>query len=568
MSAIKKNRILIADDNVADRLLLATLLEQMDCEVFEAGNGREAVNAFNVHKPDLVFMDVHMPVEDGFSAARQIKANAGDSFVPILFMAALEYDEELAQCIDAGGDDFLIKPYNRILLQVKLNAYARQIAMHRTIIAQLDQIRDNNNRLLHEQEVAKRVFDKIVKPGSLNLANIRYRLSPLAVFNGDVALAATSPSKNIIMLLGDFTGHGLAAALGALPLTQIFYGMVAKGFGLEEILKELNTRLHEVLPVGVFCCMGALELDVARNTVHIWNGGLPTGVLYRQKTRELVPLVSRHMALGILPANRFAAHVENYTVEAGDRIFFWTDGLLEAANTQGEMYGENRVFDSLAKTLNPQQLFAALNQGVDVFLSGADPDDDISIVEMVVVDRAELAIIAQPFAQKAAQGPVAWSLNYHLLSDSLRNFNPLPLCVHILMEVPALRSYSGQLYTVIAELYSNALDHGVLKLSSALKTTPDSFAAYYQQRIDRLATLTDGFITFQFAYTGNDDAGKLTIELIDSGGGFDYRQILDNKALAADKLSGRGLLLLQQICTRFEYLGTGNHVRVEFDWHI
>lgn len=568
MNTPRQNRALVADDSATDRLLLVAMLRQMDYEVIEASDGIEAVTAFKQYEPDLVLMDALMPLMDGFSAAREIKIHAGVNYVPIIFITALDSDTEFARCIDAGGDDFLVKPYNRILLRAKLDAFQRQVMMHRTIVAQLDQIRDNNNHLLHEQEVAKRIFDKIVKPGSLNLANIRYRLSPLAIFNGDVALAATSPSQNIIMLLGDFTGHGLAAAIGALPLTQIFYGMVGKGFSLEEILKELNARLHEVLPVGVFCCMGAVELDIGRNTVHIWNGGLPSGILYRHKDREMVPLVSRHMALGILPANRFAANVESYTVESGDRIFFWTDGLLEAANVDGEMFGETRIIESLQQTANPDNLFDNLNCGVDKHLDGITPEDDISIVELVVVDHAALAVIATPFAQKAAQGPVAWSMNYNLLPDSLRNFNPLPLCLHILMEVPALRSYAGQLYTVMAELYSNALDHGVLNLSSSLKATANGFAKYYQLRNERLLALREGFISLHFAYTGNDEGGKLIIEITDSGAGFAYNEILQTEFPDTVKFSGRGLMLLRQICTSLEYMGKGNQVRVEFDWHI
>ena len=566
MNQLKRPRILVVDDNPTDRLILLSMLRQLDYQVFEAENGLQGVALFRQEKPDLVLVDVVMPELDGYGVAREIKQIAGDSFVPVIFITSLQQDEEFARCIDAGGDDFLVKPYNRILLRAKLDAYSRQIQMHRTIQAQLEQIRENNNHLLHEQEVAKRIFDKIVKPGSLNLSNIRYRLSPLAIFNGDVALVATSPSQNILMLLGDFTGHGLAAAIGALPLTQIFYGMVGKGFSLEEILKELNTRLHEVLPVGVFCCLGAVELDIERNILHVWNGGLPTGVLYRHDIGEFLPLVSRHLALGILPANRFVAKVESYPVQPGDKVFFWTDGLLEAANATGEMYGEERVMQGLQNAASPAQLFDALNNGVDRYLDGVVPEDDISLIELTVVDRAELAQISRPFAQQAAQGPVAWSLNYNLLPDSLRNFNPLPLCLHILMEVPALRSYGGQLYTVMAELYSNALDHGVLQLSSSLKSTIDGFSQYYSERAKRLAELSSGFITLHFAYTGNDHGGKLSIEVTDSGPGFNFKKVFTNEVPSQGKYSGRGLLLLKQICSRLEYIGNGNQVRIEFDW--
>ena len=77
--------------------------------------------------------------------------------------------------------------------------------------------------------MAKSVFDNVAHNGSLSAPNIKYLLSPLSVFNGDVLLACMKPS-GMHVLLGDFTGHGLPAAIGAMPMAEIFYGMTRKGF--------------------------------------------------------------------------------------------------------------------------------------------------------------------------------------------------------------------------------------------------------------------------------------------------------------------------------------------------
>ena len=75
-------------------------------------------------------------------------------------------------------------------------------------------IAKHNEHLLTEQRVAKAVFDKVAHSGCLSAPNIRYLQSPFALFNGDLLLAAFKPSGGMHVLLGDFTGHGLPAAIG------------------------------------------------------------------------------------------------------------------------------------------------------------------------------------------------------------------------------------------------------------------------------------------------------------------------------------------------------------------
>lgn len=122
--------------------------------------------------------------------------------------------------------------------------------MHETLQHQRDEIAENHHHMLQEQMVAKKVFDNIAHSGCLDAQNIKYMLSPLAVFNGDLLLAARKPSGGMYVLLGDFTGHGLPAAIGALPMAEIFYGMAAKGYDLRVILRELNLKLKTILPAG------------------------------------------------------------------------------------------------------------------------------------------------------------------------------------------------------------------------------------------------------------------------------------------------------------------------------
>ncbi len=114
--------ILIAEDSAADLLLLSTIVRRQGHHVLTATNGEEAVEVFARARPHLVLMDAMMPVMDGFIAARWIKQLAGEALVPIIFLTSLSESADLAECLDAGGDDFLPKPYNALILAAKINA--------------------------------------------------------------------------------------------------------------------------------------------------------------------------------------------------------------------------------------------------------------------------------------------------------------------------------------------------------------------------------------------------------------------------------------------------------------
>ena len=150
-------RILIADDNDSDRLILQTIVKKEGHIVYTARDGQEAIDTFKEQSPDLVLLDALMPNVDGFEAARTIKQLAGDNLVPIIFLTSLRDATSLADCLAAGGLDFLSKPYNRIILQAKIKAFASMRRLHETVQKQRDEISLHNDRLIHEQEVAKQV---------------------------------------------------------------------------------------------------------------------------------------------------------------------------------------------------------------------------------------------------------------------------------------------------------------------------------------------------------------------------------------------------------------------------
>lgn len=561
-------RLLIADDNDSDRLILKTILEKQGHQVFSASNGAEALELFKKESPELVLLDALMPVMSGFEAAKAIKAAAGIDLVPIIFITSLKDAASLADCLKSGGDDFISKPYNRIILHAKIQAHARMRRLHEVVQEQRDKISQHNHHLIREQEVAKAVFDNIAHSGCINSPNIKSLLSPMAVFNGDMVLVAKKPVDGMYVMLGDFTGHGLPAAIGALPASEIFYGMTRKGFAMQEILREINRKLKQILPVGVFCCACMVDLSFHEGIAKIWMGGLPDLFVYRKKDRRVEKIRSKHLPLGVLSDQQFRLNVDVMHLDYGDKLYLWSDGIHEAVNLHGEMFANQELDRVFTENQISDQLFDEVINAVKKFTGDQDQDDDHTMVEVTMVEDKQVFAETEPEDEGFSKQPVVMdcTITCELRPESLRTFNPLPLVTHYLREIPGLKNHSGKLYTVIAELYSNALEHGLLGLSSSLKNSAEGFAHYYRQRTLSLESLTSGCVSITLNCQPLEGrGGRLIIRVQDTGQGFDYQSMI-NSQLKKQGYSGRGIPLILSMCESLRYLGSGNLVEVVFDW--
>jgi CheY-like chemotaxis protein len=144
-SAAKEARILIVDDDAANRELLAAFLHGFAYELSEASNGIDAVEQVRTRLPDLVLLDIMMPGMDGFEATRRIKALAKDEFLPIILVTALGESRSRLRGFEAGADEFLQKPIDRSELLLRVGNLL-ELRFHQRMLA------EQNRRLLRLQQ--------------------------------------------------------------------------------------------------------------------------------------------------------------------------------------------------------------------------------------------------------------------------------------------------------------------------------------------------------------------------------------------------------------------------------
>ncbi|MDU5675994.1 MAG: two-component system response regulator HsbR, partial [Pseudomonas aeruginosa] len=157
------------------------------------------------------------------------------------------------------------------------------------------------------------------------------------------------------------------------------------------------------------------------------------------------------------------------------------------------------------------------------------------------------------------------SVSFEFRAETLKHFNPLPHVLQLLLEVHDLRARGGALYTVLAELYSNALEHGVIGLDSTMKSDAAGFARYYQERVSRLQALRDGYVRLHLDLAPHGAGGRLLVRVEDSGEGFDVERAL-NAVERQERLCGRGLRLIRELSDRCQWSADGKVVSVEFFW--
>lgn len=551
-------KILVVDDTEANRKLLAWMLEDDGHEVVEAINGKEAVELFKISKPDLVLMDVMMPVMDGFEATKAIKEYLGGTHVPIIFLTALSDDASLTKCLSIGGDDFLSKPINEQVLQAKIKAHSRIKDLNEQLNRQNKELTRLHQFTLREHEIAKNVFESALAASILDSKNTRHYISPAATFNGDLLLVSISPSGGLYALMADFTGHGLPAAIGALPVSQAFLDAAQQGASVSSIAREVNRTLEKFLPDDMFAAAAIAELNAEGNRLTLWLGGMPDALHTDSEGKLKQQIPSTHMPLGILEDDEFEREANIVEVSHGDRLYLYTDGIPESLNPAGEMYGETRMLSHFNGSSSDP--FASLIESVYQFTGHKDQNDDITLLELSC--KPVEATVNGDASVLNLELALPWTLRMKLAASDLKKpTSPVAQLVDMIGSAPGIESHKDYLHTIIAELYSNALEHGILGLSSDLKKTEDGYMEYYQQREEKLQKLEDGTLDITVMFRVEGRKGFLSLQLDDSGRGFDVNH--RNHSTDEDSF-GRGIDLIETLCDKVTYSEGGTRVEAEY----
>jgi len=590
---------LVVDDCKSQCLVLKGLLEEEGYRVVIAHDGASGVGKYIEIHPDLVLMDIIMPIMNGFEAARQIKKLSHNSLAPIIFITSMDSEQSFIDSVDAGGDSILIRPFTPEFFKAKIKSIQRIGDLY-------SQVKNLQQEQQKDEELAEQLLSSVIGARNYALDRIGIVKKAAAIFSGDIQLSVLCPNGDVNVLLGDFTGHGLRSSIGAIPLATTFRTMTQKGFSLLSIIKQINELLYDLLPSDIFLAATFLSISSKKRSVYMFNAGLPDAYIFSNKVKIKKVIKSQHPPIGILPQLLPNSRLEAHSIDHNDRIILISDGVIEARNTTGDMYGIDRFEQTVLNADFSQNIAVLIMQSVNGFCQNTQQEDDISIIDVPCnldlefhnnysssfyhelntsqrseQDRKSLLNEVDKDIEIEGRAPTKyftsckqsndplWQWQLTLFGDRLGKVNPVPIAMNHIQAIEGTDKHWQNLYTILTELFVNALDHGILKLSSALKDSPQGFVRYYNEREKNLSVLDYGYIDIRLRYHLVDNGGKMIITIKDSGEGFDSFALFKKNSISLDQnmvLSGRGLELVNQLSDTLEYKENGTLVEASYVW--
>lgn len=567
---IEQKSALVVDDSRTQRDYLKALLEEQGYRVYTANDGQAGVDMFRRCQPDIILMDINMPIMNGFEAAKIIKSERKKGFAPLIFVTTMDSEKTMLESAQVGGDGILVMPFSSEVFKAKIMSLQRISDLYQ----QLNVLQETQQ---HDAELAEQLMASVIDSRNYTPNNISIVKQAASLFSGDIQLSELCPNGDVNILLGDFTGHGLRSSIGAIPVAETFRSMTRKGFSLLEVASQINQQLYDLLPSDLFLAAGLVTISFDEKSFYAINAGVPDIFHINEQGNVVHRISSSHPPLGIMDKLMPSLLLEVHGIEINEHLLLISDGVLEAKNKKHDLFGEQRLLDAINCSSSKHQLANDLLSQVNEFGNGIEQHDDISIINIMyqtpsvstdnwpthrVENLAEISL-------SAVNEKPAWSWQVVLNDRKLASVNPVPLAMNQLKDLEEDGEHWQSVYTILTELYINALDHGILGLDSTLKDSANGFSRYFKLRTEKLSEKTVGSIAITIDLFTLQNGGKVLIKVKDSGQGFDVESVLKkriNNEQGTSDLSGRGIELVSKLCETLNYHEYGTSVEASYLW--
>lgn len=406
MTPPEEIRVLVVDDSKTVLRLLTYILGGM-YRLHAAEDGQEAIEAYDAFKPDIIILDINMPIKSGLEVMSHVRGQAQDHEVQIIVLTAQDTKALKAKAFAAGANDFLGKPFDREELLARVGAAARQVSLtHR--------LKQAYDRISGEIDLVAGLQKRLLPDCSprLGQTNVECYYRPSGRASGDYYDFFELPGGGIRAVMADVSGHGARAAFlmavvrTLVRVSQTHYLSLADTFSMAS-----HHLLSSIGEEPDFVTMFAADIDPGQGTITYLNAG-HCPPLYKSggQTFWLDPTGP---VLGFFE-QEFTPHALPLARPAG--LFLYTDGWFEWRGLDRQMFGlEN--FKELAARLLDEGCFSlmALLENLCGEKAGPVFTDDVTALWLDVGDNPvrTLRAVSSPQASRGlAKEAVAYVAQY------------------------------------------------------------------------------------------------------------------------------------------------------------
>ncbi len=402
LGAIKK--AFVVDDSRLQRRILVASLRKWGLDVVEFENAEAAIDASRTDPPDLVLSDWVMPGMSGLEFCKAFRSLKGDRYTYFILLTAKSDKQEVARGLDAGADDFLIKPLEADELRARIEAGARILGMqnelsekNRVIEKALEELRLAHDAIDKDLMQARKIQESLVPEltRAFGSSRVSLLLKPCGYIGGDL-VGMFSPDENHIGFYSiDVSGHGITSAMmtarlgGYLSSAHIDQNIAMvpdenRGFTLlppDEVASLLNSRLFHDGGIEEYFTMLYATVDLRTGQLSMVQAGHPYPLLLRSDgSAEFLGYGG--LPVGLLPDATFQR--TEIFLEPGDKLLLHSDGFTECTLADSSLLddeGLRMMALKCAMDLNgPDFLDEMFRRLTQMLPDGGGLQDDVSAV--------------------------------------------------------------------------------------------------------------------------------------------------------------------------------------------
>ena len=395
----KKINLLLVDDDEDEYFLMQDMLEDARETKYSlewASNYDEALEKISSEEYDVFLVDYNLGKKTGVDLLNEEIVKRSEA--PLIMITGQTNREIDLKAMKAGADDYLVKGEFGYDMLDRAIRYCRE---HKKLISELRQYqRIMDQDLKMAQQIQEHFLPRTFPYNNkLNFA-ASYRAS--SHIGGDLYGAFGLREGVAGFHITDVSGHGVSAALVSAIMKVTVDGCrhsVVSGLhhfndslaespddiddAIIHFMKDLNQSMFDLMEANRFVTFLMGLCVVNSGEIHLANAGHTPPVLWKSKSESIKKITPPpNLALGIMKEVDFRIH--NITMEPGDKIVLYTDGITERNNPDNEEFGEERLEKVIMENgkKSPQKLVDAITGAVDEFAAGVSPRDDQSLLIM------------------------------------------------------------------------------------------------------------------------------------------------------------------------------------------
>jgi sigma-B regulation protein RsbU (phosphoserine phosphatase) len=387
----KKDKILIVDDTPENiQVLMETLKNQY--AIVAAINGEKALKmAVADPKPDLILLDIMMPVMDGYEVCRRLKADDRVRDIPIIFVTAKTEVEDETLGFELGAVDYITKPFSIPVVRARVKAHLDLKKLRDLEVTQRQELQALLGRLNNElAEAADYVRFILPQPLTGEPLTANWRFVPSTMLGGDALGYHWVDEDSFAIYLVDVCGHGVGAALHSVSVLNVLRSENLHNTDFrrpDQVLTGLNAVFPMEQHKDMFFTIWYGVYNRTSRILTYSSGGHPPALLIEDepgKGTKIRELLTPNMVIGGLTGVDFKS--DEVMINGPAKLYVFSDGVYEVANDNGAIWG----FDELTAFLQDsgelrkstvEDLWGRVRQ-----VAGAKPlDDDFSALEIMIL---------------------------------------------------------------------------------------------------------------------------------------------------------------------------------------